>query len=132
MIGILGTGAFGTALASVWAAAGKDVRIWGRRPPADGALPYSVQFIADLDQIDSSVLVAAVPMQSLASVLSLLPRDPDYVVAACKGVDLERLVGPSGIIAEGCPSSVAAILSGPSFARDMRQGLPTVFKNCFR
>ena len=47
------------------------------------------------------------------------------LVACCKGVDLETLRGPVALILSRRPGAVAAILTGPSFAADIAQGLPT-------
>ena len=47
------------------------------------------------------------------------------LVACCKGVDLATGLGPTGLIDAACPTATAAILTGPSFARDIALGLPT-------
>ena len=46
-------------------------------------------------------------------------------MACCKGVDISSGLGPTGVILHHCPASKAAILTGPSFARDIAKGLPT-------
>jgi glycerol-3-phosphate dehydrogenase (NAD(P)+) len=51
--------------------------------------------------------------------------DGHALIACCKGVDLQTLQGPTALIAQKCPASVAAMLTGPSFAADIAKGLPT-------
>ncbi len=140
MIGIVGAGAFGTALAVALARTGQSVRLWGRDPATmdtardtrtlprlhgiplpDTLLPTSDSH--DLDECDT--LLLAVPMQTLAAVLSTLPLRPAHAVAACKGVDLTTLDGPTALIRAAWPETIPAILSGPSFAADIARGLPT-------
>ena len=140
-IAILGAGSFGAALAIAWARAGRRVVLWGRDPEAmraarltrvlprlpGGVLPDGVEPTADPAALAAApILVAAVPMQMLAGALSDLPAlAPEAVIAACKGVELSTLRGPTAILADAFPGSPAGILSGPSFAADIARGLPT-------
>ena len=143
MIGIVGAGAFGTALAVALAQAGRPVRLWARdarliadlrdqrRNPAalpGVVLPENVSVHAEIAEIcGGQALLLAVPMQALGGVLDLWPvidtRQP--LVACCKGVDLATLRGPVTLIEVRRPGAVAAILTGPSFAADIARGLPT-------
>lgn len=141
MIGIVGAGAFGTALACAWGAAGREVVLWGRNadalaaaqrtrrmPRLPGAdLPPSVRPSTDANALrDLPVLVFAVPMQVLAPTLAALPHlSPQTAIAACKGLELSTLRGPTAILRHGLTDSRAGILSGPSFAADIARGLPT-------
>lgn len=140
MIGVLGAGAFGTALAVTFAQAGHRVALWGR----DGAamttaqearnlprlpgvtLPDLIELTAEADDLrEVETLVLAVPMQQLAGLLESLSLHPRHAVAACKGVDLQTLRGPTAILSRAVPDATPAILSGPSFAADIARGLPT-------
>ncbi|SFJ26798.1 NAD(P)H-dependent glycerol-3-phosphate dehydrogenase [Jannaschia pohangensis] len=141
MIGVVGAGAFGTALAVTWARAGSDVVLWGRNTEAMAAaqslralpclpgvtLPDKIHATADPGHLDDcATLVLAVPTQFLPDVLTTLPAfSASHIVAACKGVDLRSLQGPTTTIAQAYPQAVTAILSGPSFATDIAAGLPT-------
>ncbi len=143
MIGVAGAGAFGTALAVALAREGRQVRLWARDAShvAQMALtrgnearlpgvsfPESVTVTADLTELDGAeAVLLALPMQALAGFLVAEGRllDGTALVACCKGVDLGSLRGPTGLIAEACPQSAAAILTGPSFAADIAKGLPT-------
>lgn len=142
MIGIVGAGAFGTALAVALGREGREVRLWARdraqvavmdqtrmnaaRLP-DIKLPDTVSVTAEIgDLIGADAILMAVPMQSLRGLLASEPRlNGRTLVACCKGVDLVTLQGPASLIAQACPLSQVAILTGPSFAADIAKGLPT-------
>lgn len=143
MIGVAGSGAFGTALAIALGRAGHEVRLWARdaahvaRMQAErqnaarlpGArFPDSVSVTAEIaDLTGAEVVLLAVPMQSLGDFLA--NHGPaltgSALVACCKGVDLHSLQGASALIAAACPGAVVAVLTGPSFAADIARGLPT-------
>ncbi|SEQ86122.1 NAD(P)H-dependent glycerol-3-phosphate dehydrogenase [Thalassovita taeanensis] len=143
MITVAGSGAFGTALAISLASTGTPVLLWARDPEQarlmqqsrENALrlpgiplPDSLQITADIGSIppETPVLVS-VPMQKLRDMLiahraALSGRT---LVACCKGVELSSGLGPIAILSDLVPDSIPAILTGPSFARDIAQGLPT-------
>lgn len=143
MIGIAGAGAFGTALAVALAQTGREVRLWARNPALaaqmvatrrnDAALPgvdlpETVTAHADMaDVCGGEALLLAVPMQSLAALLDARAEITSVqpLVACCKGIDLATLRGPVALIRAMRPGASAAILTGPSFAADIAQGLPT-------
>ena len=137
-ITVLGAGAFGTALAI---SIGKErpVTLWARdagylakyresaRLPGL-KLPASVSVVAELDvALNADTVLFAMPMQSLSQFqksisVSLAGKS---LVACCKGLDLTSLQGPATLLAQRCPESTTAILTGPSFATDIAKGLPT-------
>jgi glycerol-3-phosphate dehydrogenase (NAD(P)+) len=142
VIGILGAGAFGTALAVALANGGRQVRLWARDPAQVRAmqglrqndalpgviLPENVSIHAEIaDLAGANALLLAVPMQALGGLLDQWPqidgRQP--LVACCKGLDLATLRGPVAVIEGRRPEAVAAILTGPSFAADIARSLPT-------
>lgn len=142
-IGVIGAGAFGTALAVVLAREGRAVTLYarstaqialmreerrnaGRLPGID--LPETLQLSDDLVALDGAeVLLLTVPMQKLSGFLAEHAGrlNGRALVACCKGVDLLSLRGPSALITDACPMAVPAVLTGPSFAADIAQGLPT-------
>ncbi len=143
MIGVVGAGAFGTALAIALARDGHDVRLWARasghvdamarercnvaRLPGIG-LPETIAVTARVvDLLGAEVVLLSLPMQALRGFLAVHGKVLDGLplVACCKGVDLTTLQGASALIATACPTSVAAVLTGPSFAADIAKGLPT-------
>lgn len=143
MIGIVGAGAFGTALAVALAKGGREVRLWARDPAQvremqavrqnaralpGVLLPQNLAVEAEIEAVlGGDALLLAVPMQALDGLLDLWPqidaRQP--LVACCKGVDLGSLLGPVQVIRARRPQAEAAILTGPSFALDIARGLPT-------
>ncbi|NRB00321.1 MAG: NAD(P)-dependent glycerol-3-phosphate dehydrogenase [Rhodobacteraceae bacterium] len=140
-IAILGAGAFGTALALVMARAGRDVLLVAREETAAASmatarttgarlpgheLPENIQITGTPAQINAAdILLLAVPTQALSSALAGLTTLPKSLVACCKGIELNTGLGPSGIIARQAPDRTAAILTGPSFAVDLAEGMPT-------
>ncbi len=143
MIGIVGAGAFGTALAVALAKGGHEVRLWARDPaqvlamqdtrrnePAlpGVALPASLSICSEISQVcGGRALLLATPMQALGVLLDQWPQIglSQPLVACCKGVDLATLRGPVALIEARRPGATAAVLTGPSFAADIAQGLPT-------
>ncbi len=112
---ILGQGAWGTALGRTLAEAGAEVRFW-RRGGQAAVLEGAV------------MVISAVPAQATRQVLAeLAPALPDGValVLTAKGLEQGTLGLQSEIAAEVAPGQPLAILTGPSFARDLTAGLPT-------
>ncbi|SIS75577.1 NAD(P)H-dependent glycerol-3-phosphate dehydrogenase [Paracoccus saliphilus] len=134
-ITVLGAGAFGTALAVALATRG-PVTLWGRNagwgrenPRLPGVtLPDAVTVTGDLPQAArADTLLLALPAQKLGVFLAdhAALLDGKTLVSTAKGIDLDRLTGPSRLIATACPAATVAVLTGPSFAADIARGLPT-------
>lgn len=126
MIGVMGAGSFGAALAAVLGRDGRDVILWGRN--AQKVQPDGPTITNDAAQLRASkVILIAVPMQVLGQVMaeqaSAFANQP--LIACCKGVDLATLTGPSAVMAKMQPTAPIGVLTGPSFAADMMRGLPT-------
>ncbi|WP_297770849.1 NAD(P)H-dependent glycerol-3-phosphate dehydrogenase [uncultured Roseovarius sp.] len=138
---ICGAGAFGTALAVTLAQNG-PVTLWARdaehaaemqanrvnaRRLPDIALPEAITVISGILPKGDTPCLLAMPMQTLGGFLTAhhgaLGHRP--LVACCKGMDLATGLGPTGLIAQTCAQAIPAILTGPSFARDIALGLPT-------
>jgi glycerol-3-phosphate dehydrogenase (NAD(P)+) len=142
-IGIIGAGAWGTALANAVARAGRDVTLWARDPvivpllttkrenPRLAGIQLDERVaatgaIADAAQADAILL--AVPAQGLrvaaTALCSHIPTSTP-VIACAKGVERGTHRFMTEVIAEALPTALPAILSGPSFAEDVARGLPT-------
>lgn len=141
-VSILGSGAFGTALAISLAGNG-PVTLWSRnadqaqqiRETRENAtrlpnitLPKCITVTADIaEALRADTLLLAVPMQKLRSALQ--DHAPALrgktLVACCKGIELTSGLGPVAVIKEGVPDARVALLTGPSFADDIAHGLPT-------
>ena len=141
-VSVLGSGAFGTALAISLAGNG-PVTLWARsadqaasmhktrqnasRLP-DVILPPAITVTADIDQAAlSDVLLLAVPMQKLRTALQdhAPALSGKTLVACCKGIELTTGLGPVSVIRQVLPDAHPALLTGPSFADDIARGLPT-------
>ncbi len=141
-IGILGAGAWGTALAILAERAGAEVALWARRAeqaerlarerenalhlPGVG-IPRPIRVTAAIeDAIDAEAVLIALPAQHLREVLAPLPwpRETAAVLAA-KGIERESLRSMPEVMAEIQPRAPLAVLSGPSFAGEAARGLPT-------
>lgn len=143
MIGIVGAGAFGTALAVTLAREGRPVTLWARdwaevaemqttrrnsRRLPGVSLPDSITVTANLPDLQGAkAVLLSTPMQALAPFLSgsAAVLDGIPLVACSKGVDMTTLTGPAAVIRAACPISTVALLTGPSFAADIARGLPT-------
>ncbi|MBO9412254.1 MULTISPECIES: NAD(P)H-dependent glycerol-3-phosphate dehydrogenase [unclassified Ruegeria] len=141
-VSVLGSGAFGTALAISLAGNG-PVTLWARdaeqarvvhstrenaaRLPGV-ALPDIITVTADIAQAtQSETLLVSVPMQKLRGALTdhagVLAGKT--LVACCKGIELSTGLGPISVIRQTIPDARPALLTGPSFADDIARGLPT-------
>lgn len=141
-VSVLGSGAFGTALAISLAGNG-PVTLWSRdadqarrmqssrqntaRLP-DVNLPLQITVTTDIGlATESDVILLAIPMQKLRGALSehgaSVAGKP--LVACCKGIELTTGLGPISVIRQVVPTAQPALLTGPSFADDIARGLPT-------
>ncbi|MEX0306469.1 MAG: NAD(P)H-dependent glycerol-3-phosphate dehydrogenase [Ruegeria sp.] len=141
-VSVLGSGAFGTALAISLAGNG-PVTLWSRDAEqvrhmrqkrenpsrlAGVPLPDNIMVTADFeDAARSDVLLLAVPMQKLREALTLNADrlSGKTLVACCKGIELTSGLGPVAVLTQTVPDAHPALLTGPSFADDIAQGLPT-------
>jgi glycerol-3-phosphate dehydrogenase (NAD(P)+) len=138
---VCGAGAFGTALAvalarngpvTLWArdaghaAAMQARRVNDRRLPGI-ALPEAITVISGQVPGGDAPCLLVMPMQVLGGFLEAhrAALGARALVACCKGMDVATGLGPTGLIARSCPDTTSAILTGPSFARDIALGLPT-------
>ncbi|WP_170771260.1 NAD(P)H-dependent glycerol-3-phosphate dehydrogenase [Ruegeria lacuscaerulensis] len=141
-VSVLGSGAFGTALAISLAGNG-PVTLWARdsgqaramlttrenaaRLPGV-ALPDAITVTSDITQAaESQILLVSVPMQKLRGALEDHAEvlTGKTLVACCKGIELSTGLGPISVIRQTIPDARPALLTGPSFADDIARGLPT-------
>ena len=143
-VGVVGAGAWGTALAQIAATAGRDVRLWAFEADVVAAingihenstflpghaLDPAIVAVADLAGVaEADAILAVTPAQHLRPTLrKLAPALPPgaIVVLCAKGVEQGSLALMSDVLAQEAPGARAAVLSGPGFARDVVRGLPT-------
>lgn len=143
-VGVIGAGAWGTALALAAARAGRVVTLWAREPEVvqaisatrrnamflpDVELPAAIRATGELAGVVSAdALLLVVPAQhvrtTLQGIQSHLRADVPVLVCA-KGIERGSGKLMSEVLAEFVTTAQVGILSGPSFARDVAAGLPT-------
>jgi glycerol-3-phosphate dehydrogenase (NAD(P)+) len=140
-IGVIGSGAWGTALANVMAQNHEDVRLWALEPDVVAAIngahensrylpgvPLSPRIHATTDFAafnDCSALLLVTPAQHLRATLSSLYCTPAPILICAKGIEAETQMLMSDVVAELRPGNVVAVLSGPTFAHEVAAGKPT-------
>lgn len=140
-IGVIGGGAWGTALAQVAAAGGEPVTLWAREAEVVASvndvhenalfLPGvalsrtigATDDLAALSQADALLVVA--PAQHIRAVLSALPESHIPLVLCAKGIEAATGMLVGEVAAQVRPGAPIAVLSGPTFAHEVAKGLPT-------
>jgi glycerol-3-phosphate dehydrogenase (NAD(P)+) len=140
-IGVIGGGAWGTALAQVAAANGEPVILWAREHTVVTAInlahentvflagvPLSpsiraTEALGDLGSCDALLVVT--PAQHVRASLTALPQGHHPLVLCAKGIEAGTMALMSDIASELHPQSPIAVLSGPTFAAEVAKGLPT-------
>lgn len=124
-IGIIGAGAFGSALAVAYGEKGLEVRLWARNRPYARAYPSSVKLTHDLaDLAGVRAILLVVPAQKTAGFLQKNTLPPAPLVLCAKGIDAVTGQLQSQIVARYSKAPVS-ILTGPGFADEIAKGLPT-------
>ncbi|MDK2762151.1 MAG: NAD(P)-dependent glycerol-3-phosphate dehydrogenase [Sphingopyxis sp.] len=139
--GVVGGGAWGTALAQLLAADGDPVLLWAReadvvaainadhRNPVflpDAALSPSLTATEDLAAMgDLDALLVVVPVPFLRAVLAQLPAGGAPLIFCSKGMEAGSFAFPIDMARDLCPGRPHAVLSGPTFAHEVAAGLPT-------
>ncbi|PJK29863.1 NAD(P)H-dependent glycerol-3-phosphate dehydrogenase [Minwuia thermotolerans] len=142
LIGVVGAGAWGAALAQCAAQADHPVVLWGRDPARMAAIAESrrhprlegmrldrrVECVADMAALaPAAAVVLAVPAQTLRPVLAALAgvlRPDAPAVIAAKGIERESAMTMPEVVSDLDPRRPVAVLSGPTFAGELARGLP--------
>ncbi len=140
-IGVIGTGAWGTALAQMIACNGSEVLLWAYEAEVADAintahtnplylpsatLAPTIRATSDLaDLAECETLLVVTPAQVLGSVLAGLARPPRDLVLCSKGIDAQTGELMNEVARRTAPESTIAVLSGPTFAHEVAAGLPT-------
>ncbi len=146
---VIGSGSFGTALANVLAVNCDEVRLWGREPSVVEAIntrhenstylkgiPVSerVRATHSLEEAlaGSELVVLATPSHATREVVAkakpYLPRHVPIITVA-KGIENETLLTMTELLEDCLPEEFhpyLAVLSGPSFAKELARRMPTV------
>ena len=140
-VGVLGAGAWGTALAQVVASGGREVLLWAREAEVIAevnerhanaaflpgvALSPLIRATDDLAEVAGSAFTLVVtPAQHMRAVLDALPRTGQPLLLCSKGIEAGTHLLMSEVAAALHPASAVAVLSGPTFAGEVARGLPT-------
>ncbi|MFA6219451.1 MAG: NAD(P)H-dependent glycerol-3-phosphate dehydrogenase [Erythrobacter sp.] len=140
-VGVLGAGAWGTALAQMLAGDGREVLIWAREAElvdeinarhtnslflASVQLAPTIRATGDLaDMAALDVLLVVTPAQHTGSVLGAMPSHPRDLVLCSKGIEAGSGRAMHEVASEAARGSAIAVLSGPTFAHEVAAGLPT-------
>jgi glycerol-3-phosphate dehydrogenase (NAD(P)+) len=142
-VAVIGAGAWGTALASVAARAGRDVILFARNTtiaahmtatrenPRLPAVKLDARIAVTSDIATAAradIILLATPAQNLREAAVALASHlaaATPVIACAKGIERGSRKFMTEVIAEAAPGAIPAILSGPSFASDVARGLPT-------
>lgn len=143
-IGVIGGGAWGTALAHIQAEAGRDVTLWVREADVVTAIsethentPYLpgvplnenikvTNSLSDLHGLD--IILVVTPAQYTRATLEGLRHesmDGTPIVICSKGIEIESGKMLSDVLGETIPNAIPAVMTGPCFAREVALGLPT-------
>lgn len=145
-ISILGDGGWGTALSLLLHNKGFSVSLWGIFPDyieflkksrqnekflPGFEIPQDIVISSDAEEMieDSPVLIIAIPSQFLRGAINKfkglnLLSGVKLAISAAKGIEIKTFKRPSQIIKEELGLSAIAVLSGPTIAHEIAEGLP--------
>ena len=142
--GVIGAGAWGTALAQVCVRGGLEAVLWAREAEviaqirAEGEnraflpgvkLDPAIEVTGDMAGLKGCDIVLAVaPAQHLRAMLTAFAphaREGLPMVLCAKGIEKGSLKLMTQVLADTVPHATPAVLSGPSFAGEVARGLPT-------
>ena len=140
-LGVIGGGAWGTALAQVGASGGRDVLLWARETEvveainanhenpvflAGRKLDPSIRATANLDDLsDCEAWLVVTPAQHMRSVLEGAPVGDRPLILCSKGIEEKSGSLLLKVAKDTCRQASIAVLSGPTFAHEVATGLPT-------
>ncbi|MDP8913164.1 MAG: NAD(P)-dependent glycerol-3-phosphate dehydrogenase [Pseudomonadota bacterium] len=139
-VGVIGGGAWGTALAQVAASGGKETMLWAREPEVvDGInhrhenglflagipLRPHIRATGDLAELSGcDALLVVTPAQHTRAVLSSTSLRGKPLILCAKGMEEATTKLMHDVAREEQPGSPIAVLSGPTFAHEVAAGLP--------
>ncbi|MBV7266521.1 NAD(P)H-dependent glycerol-3-phosphate dehydrogenase [Erythrobacter ani] len=140
-IGVVGAGAWGTALAQMLASDSRSVILWAFEPSVvkeinaahrnsdylpSAELSPTIHATGELSEIaELDTVLCVTPAQVLGSVLAQIPTSPRDLVLCSKGIEAGTRRLMNDVARAACPDSAIAVLSGPTFAHEVAAGLPT-------
>ncbi len=143
-IAVIGSGSWGTTLANLLAEKGYDVTLWAYEKDLaeqinkertnsiylpDVVLSNNIKATNDIAEAvsNSRYILNVVPTQHIRSIFNQVKsymREESMIINASKGIEIYTLLTPSMILKEILNKPVS-VISGPSFAKEVSQKLPT-------
>jgi glycerol-3-phosphate dehydrogenase (NAD(P)+) len=140
-VGVIGGGAWGTALAQVASAGGRETLLWALEPEvveginsahentaflAGVQLNPAIHATSDFDELDDcDAWLVVTPAQHMRSVLERAADCDKPLLLCSKGIEEESGQLLNHVAKQVCPNAPIAVLSGPTFAHEVAKGLPT-------
>jgi len=140
-LGVIGGGAWGTALAQVAAAGGRDTLLWAMESDVVEAinaghenpvylpgqkLDPAIHATSDLSALaDCDAWLVVTPAQHMRSVLAAAPQGETPLILCSKGIEEKSGQLLHDVACECRPGTPISVLSGPTFAHEVAAGLPT-------
>jgi glycerol-3-phosphate dehydrogenase (NAD(P)+) len=140
-LGVIGGGAWGTALAQVASAAGEETLLWALEPEVVDAvngrrenllylsgvpLNPAIRATSELAEVARcDTLLVVTPAQHMRSMLEQVGDSDMPLVLCAKGIEERTGRLLHDVARETCPRAAVAVLSGPTFAHEVAKGLPT-------
>ena len=138
-VGVVGGGAWGTALAQV-AAEGGETLLWAREPEvvesvnaahenrlflAGIPLDPAIRATGALEELaDCEALLIVTPAQHMRAVLAAMPRLSVPLILCAKGMEEATTKLMHDVAREEQPDAPVAVLSGPTFAHEVAARQP--------
>jgi len=140
-LGVIGGGAWGTALAQVASAGGRETLLWALEPEvvesinsahentaflAGVPLSPAIRATSDLSELDDcDAWLVVTPAQHMRSVLEGASDCERPLLLCSKGIEERSGQLLNHVAKHVCPNAPVAVLSGPTFAHEVAKGLPT-------
>ena len=140
-LGVIGGGAWGTALAQVASAGGRETLLWAIEPDVVEAissghentaylpgvrLNTAIRATSDLGELDDcDAWLVVTPAQHMRSVLERAADCDKPLLLCSKGIEERSGALLNHVAKQVCPRAPIAVLSGPTFAHEVAKGLPT-------
>ncbi len=142
-IGVIGAGAWGSALAQILSKNGRSVTIWAREPEVVESintkhenpvflpgipLDKNLKATESLSEVgESDILLVVTPAQHVRATLKSLKGsivDGKPVVICSKGIEIDSGLLLTQVAEDVVPGATIAVLTGPTFAHEVAKGLP--------
>lgn len=141
-IAVLGAGSFGTAIATHLARLNHHVVLWGRDPKQieqmakshqndrylpEISLPSNLSFSHSLVQTINNAdhLIIATPSHAFKNLIEQIKTPVSEICWLAKGIEPKSYAFLHEVVTEAFPNCAFGILSGPSFAKEVANGMPT-------